>query len=428
MHTVVMWLVIIFLGVLGGESSARDLEEILKQKGVLSEKEVSESRAEPSVAPALPDWVKKLTLSGDIRVRNETFFRDGDPDRIRQRFRLRLGAKAAVNEETEIGMKLASGDGDDPISNNQTFTDVFTFKEINITNGYLKLAPAKSLGMARPYVTLLGGKFDTPTYVPTKLVLDGDLTPEGFFEALHLVSAKEGFLRLLQVNLGQWVAQELSKRGDGAIFVFQAVGGMAFSDRVSANVGVGDYVFHKPSTIAGARNTSDKLVVTNKVVLADGSRLGGRKIDPAKDGQIAALVSDFNLLNAGTDFTVDTGSARWPLKLFGDYVRNTGAEGGQDTGFEVGAGIGAVKEPKDLNFVYAYERLETDAVMSTITDSDFGRDGATNTQGHILQLNYVLLKGLQFSSTAFITEPIENVAGRNSKTDYRWQVDLIAKF
>ena len=139
-------------------------------------------------------------------------------------------------------------------------------------------------------------------------------------------------------------------------------------------------------------------------------------------------MSDFNLLNAGTDFTVDTGSARWPLKLFGDYVRNTGAEGGQDTGFEFGAGIGAAKEPKDLNFVYAYERLETDAVLSTITDSDFGRDGATNTRGHILQLNYVLLKGLQFSSTAFITEPIENVAGRNSKTDYRWQVDLIAKF
>lgn len=428
MHAVVMWLVVILLGVLGGESSARDLEEILKQKGVLSEKEVAESRAEPSATPAVPDWVKKLTLSGEIRVRNETFFREGDPDRIRQRFRLRVGAKAAVNEETELGFKLASGDGDDPISNNQTFTDVFTFKEINITNGYLKVAPAKSLGMARPYVTLMGGKFDTPTYVPTKLVLDGDLTPEGFFEALHLVSEKEGFLRLLQVNLGQWVVQELSKRSDGAIFAFQAVGGMAFSDRVSANVGVGDYVFHKPSTIAKARNTNDKLVVTNKVLLADGSRLGGRKIDPTKDGQIAALVSDFNLLNAGTDFTVDTGSARWPLKLFGDYVRNTGAEGGQDAGFEFGAGIGAVKEPKDLNFVYAYERLETDAVLSTITDSDFGRDGATNTQGHILQLNYVLLRGLQFSSTAFITEPVENVAGRSSKTDYRWQVDLIAKF
>jgi len=73
-------------------------------------------------------------------------------------------------------------------------------------------------------------------------------------------------------------------------------------------------------------------------------------------------------------------------------------------------------------------RLETDAVVSAFTDSDFGRDGGTNTEGHILQTGYTLTKNLSFVSTAWITEPVNNVSGRSSDTDYRWQVDLLAKF
>jgi len=428
----VIWGVAV-LGTLAGSAAARELEEILEDKGVITNKEAAESRAAReksggAVAPALPDWVRKVTLFGDIRVRNESFFREDDPDRVRQRFRLRVGARVAVNDETEIGMRLASGDPDDPISNNQTFTDVFTFKKIAISNAYLKLAPSKSIGASRPYATLMGGKFDVPVYFPTRLVFDGDLTPEGFFEAIDVVRAREGALRTLQMNLGQWIFQEISKSSDGVIFAFQGVAGFAPGRGVVANVGIADYLFHKPSAIATARNTNKLLVVTNRVRLADGSVLGGRKIDPAVDGAIAGLVSDFNLVNVGTDATVATGVPGWPLKIFGEGVINTKAKGSDDTGFQVGAAIGSAKEPGDVSLSYAYQRLETDAVLSTFTDSDFGRDGGTNSKGHILQLNYVLLKGLQFTTTAWITKPVASVAGRNSNTDYRWQVDLTGKF
>lgn len=411
----------------GYEQLRQEVERLKAQ--VRAGEEAEKQRAEAkSAAPALPEWVKKITPFGDLRVRNESFFRDGDPDRVRQRFRLRLGAKVAVNEEAEVGFRLASGTADDPISNNQSFTDVFTFKDLAISAGYLKVAPAKSVGTARPYFTLMGGKFDVPFYAASKLVWDGDATPEGFYEAIHVVSEKEGLLRQLQLNFGQWVFQEISSRSDGAVFAFQGLVGLAPSDRVAVNLGVADYVFHKPSTIATERNSNLSLVVSNNVRLEDGSILGGRRIDPTKDGLIGAFVSDFNELNVGADVTMKTGMPRWPVKVFGDYVVNTEAEGSDDTGFVAGAGIGNTKEPGDLNFVYAYERLETDAVVSTFTDSDFGRDGATNTKGHILQLNYVLLKGLQFTSTAWITEPVEGVTGRNSNTDYRWQVDMMAKF
>jgi hypothetical protein len=230
------------------------------------------------------------------------------------------------------------------------------------------------------------------------------------------------------MNLGQWIFQEISKSSDGAIFAFQGVAGFAPGGGVVANVGVADYLFHKPSAIAAARNTNKLLVVTNRVRLADGNVLGGRKIDPAVDGPIAGLVSDFNLVNVGADVTAETGIPGWPLKTFGEWVINTEAKGSDDTGFQVGAAIGSAKEPGDVSLSYAYERLETDAVLSTLTDSDFGRDGGTNSKGHILQLNYVLLKGVQFTTTAWITKPVDSVAGRNSNTDYRWQVDLTGKF
>jgi hypothetical protein len=170
---------------------ARDLADILQEKGVISASEAAEARAalapekmeadEPakekeqaatektvSTVPALPERVKMVTLSGDIRIRNEVLFQKGTEDRVRQRFRLRFGVKAKPSDEIETGFKLASGNPDDPISNNQTFTDEFTPKDVKIANAYIKLTPYNSIGLDRigfdrPWLTAMGGKFDQLT-------------------------------------------------------------------------------------------------------------------------------------------------------------------------------------------------------------------------------------------------------------------------
>ncbi|MGH7820230.1 MAG: putative porin, partial [Candidatus Binatia bacterium] len=183
-------------GLASGVANARDLEDILEEKGILTDVEANEGKAArersaPAIPP-LPDWLQKVTFSGDVRVRNESFFRKGDSDRVRQRFRLRLGAKAKLGSETELGLRLASGNPDDPISNNQSFDDTFDYKSINVTNAYLKLAPAGTFGWSRPYLTLIGGKFDVPTYHATRMMFDGDLAPEGFFESLRIVESASG--------------------------------------------------------------------------------------------------------------------------------------------------------------------------------------------------------------------------------------------
>lgn len=438
---------------------ARDLEDILKDKKVIDAGEANEVKAAKEKAqapslPQLPDWISKVTLNGDVRIRNEAFFRKGDPDRDRDRFRLRFGAKAKPNDETEVGIRLASGASSDPISNNQTFTDTFSFKSINIANAYVKLSPASSFGWTRPYFSVMGGKFDVPTYIATNLLFDRDLTPEGFFETFKPVESTDGVLRGLSLNLGQWIYQENANTGEGIVYAFQGLANLALGGGVFANLGLGDYKFDKASTIAGARNKNTDLNITNFVRLSDGTIVGGRRIDPTKfgpkkdgfaapttdmDGKvvpgkaitITGFTSDFNVLNFGGDVTIATGMPAWPVKVFGDYIINTdakGAGGSDDTGYQVGAGIGGEKDPGDFNFTYAYQHLETDAAISAFTDSDFGRDGGTNTEAHMLKVTYVLVKNLSLVSTAWIDEPINAVSGRNSDTDYRWQFDVIAKF
>jgi hypothetical protein len=434
------------VAMLAGAAAARELEDILEEKGVITDTEAMEGKAAKEKKgvelPPLPDWLNKVKFSGDVRVRNEAFFREDDPDRIRQRFRLRFGAKITPTSESELGLRIASGTTSDPISNNQTFTDTFTFKTVAITNAYLKVLPAGTLGFSRSYFTLMGGKFDVPTFHPTRLQFDGDLTPEGFFEAVNLVQSADAPLRALQLNLGQYVFNENSKRGDSALFAFQGLTTFAPTDIVVVNLAVGDFRYQKESTIAAARNKNADLAITNTVDLSDGTRVGGTKIDPAKAGPgkdgkdaqgrpitITRFASDFNVIEAGGDVNVRTPSPRWPVRGFGNWLLNTEATGSEDTGWQFGAAIGPAKDPGDVSFSYAYQRLETDAVVSAFSDSDFGRDGGTNTEGHILQLSYMLpLKGLQLMSTAWITEPIRNVSGRNDHTDYRWQVDLIGKF
>jgi Putative porin len=439
-----VWLSALWL--LVSPASARDLEDILKDKGVLSPVEANEAKAAKekeqaatekavSAIPSLPEWVKMVTLSGDVRIRNESFFQSGTTDRIRQRFRLRFGAKVKPSDELEIAFKLASGNPDDPISNNQTFSDTFTFKDINIANAYIKLTPMESIGLERDWVTLMGGKFEVPMYKvpgPTQLVYDNDLTPEGFFEGLKAVDEKDGFLRGLSVNLGQWIIQEKSNSGESAIYAFQGLGTMAFGDML-LNLAVSDYKYNDPDSIAQAKNSNSSLFISNFTELSDGTIVGGKSVSPSTDAEgnpitLSRLVSGFNDLVVGGDLLIPTPDKRFPVRVFAGYVRNTEANTSADQGYKGGFTIGSTKNPGDITFSYQYEYLETDAMISAFSDSDLGRSGGTNTKANILQAGYVLTKHLSLLSTAWIDKPINNVSGRNSNTDYRWQVDVLAKF
>ena len=368
--------VLVWLGS-AGQSSARDLEEILKDKGLLNDKEAMEARQKEgantaSTSPSLPAWISKITPFGDVRVRYEGFRRSGDPDRDRFRTRLRVGAKVGLTEETEAGFRLATGNPDDPISNNETLTDSFKPKNINLSTAYLKIAPAASFGLTRPIATFLGGKFDIPLFRPSESVFDSDLTPEGFHEMFRLLDSQSGFLRSVELQGAQWSAKEVAAGSDAWIFGGQGIVRLKPASAIGVTLSGADYGFTNADLLAAERNTNSALTITNDVQLSDGTTAGGRKIDPQKLGpnkngldaagkpiRIVGFTGGFNILDVASRLDFDTGLASWPLAVFGDYAKNSEAKGGEDTAFAGGLEVGICKKRGDVLGSYSYTRKET---------------------------------------------------------------------
>ena len=113
---------------------------------------MAQAKEENWAAPnTLPDWASRITLFGDVRVRNESRFYSGDnsveifdfnefndenydlrgltqPPLLntresrenRLRVRARFGLQAALTDTWSAGLRIATGSSDSPVSTNQT--------------------------------------------------------------------------------------------------------------------------------------------------------------------------------------------------------------------------------------------------------------------------------------------------------------------
>jgi hypothetical protein len=151
----------------------------LRVKGVITEAEyrqaLEEAKSQDKRVVAavkkeakVPDWLSRTSLSGDLRFRHEGFYNattaDNQPTRNKERVRARLGANINVSEELQGRLRLVTGDANDPISTNQTLSDLFTRKAVNVDWAYFTLSPWKSLGLdavtglKRPPFSIAAGK------------------------------------------------------------------------------------------------------------------------------------------------------------------------------------------------------------------------------------------------------------------------------
>src|SRR5688572_6281349 len=113
----------------GHAQSADALIDKLVEKGILSSREAQDLREETekgfnaayAVKSGMPDWVTGMRINGDLRARGDIFFADNPAfiDRTRFRYRARLGFTAVIQDNFEVGLRLATGAiGANPISRN----------------------------------------------------------------------------------------------------------------------------------------------------------------------------------------------------------------------------------------------------------------------------------------------------------------------
>ena len=334
-------------------------------------------------------WAERTRWTGDVRYRFEHIEAEDAADRDRSRIRARTQLLSQVSDTMKVGIGLATGSAD-PVSANQTLGNGGSSKEIN-----LDLAFFEWTGIAD--TAIVAGKFSNPLYRPgiSNLMWDSDWRPEG-------VSFNYDNGTLFALGIGTWLESDSNKLQQE--FSFGAQGGFSipFGNDMTLTTGAGYFEFDtagKPS------------------FFGDGA-FYGNSFDPAS----RTYLLNYQELQAFAEISLSLLDR--PLVLFGDYVYNSAADD-DNTGYAVGASYGEARSRGDWKISYMYKRLEADAVLGLLTDSNFG-GGGTDASGSRFAGTYAFDDNWNFQLTYLRNET--GLSAGNRRDYDRLQLDLSVRF
>ena len=321
--------------------------------------------------------------------------------RTRLRFRLRVELEARVTERLKVGVRLASNEGSNPVSGNVALGRAFAPRIMALDLAYVDWTAA-------PGVRLLAGKFPNPLYrsmggARSQLLWDDDLTPEGLAQTITPITRKSGAVRRLAVHLQQWSLQEFASETDSWMLGGQAVLDLAPRHGMALTLAGGYYGFANVERLARAVNSNNLLIVTNGVVLRDGTVVAGGvplTVDPAKP--VDRFATDFGLLHGAATLGIQDAIGRTDLQLAGESVVNLKVDR-ERLGVQLTAGATGFLPRAMLSLAWVH--LERDALLSMFSYSDLGR-GGTNQQGWILTVQYRATSPVTFALKEHYLRPI----------------------
>jgi hypothetical protein len=355
-------------------------------------------------------WVDTLKFNGDFRLRHESFFNKtaGAKDRDRERFRLRWGAVATIQDFT-VGMRLASGTGEQ-VSTNQTMGTSFSQKSIFIDQAYL-------MWKAHESINLIGGRMPNPfwrTYA-SDVMWDDDINPEGY--AIQFDRVLTDRVSLFYNTAALPLNENSTIEADPWLFGNQLGTRLKATEDLKFNVAAELYT-----------PINEKLASLAPNVQQEGN---------TRVGAGPQLGTAFRIFQFTSEAVFHAGPV--PVSVQGDFIRNT-----QETierganGYQTGAVFGKAKSAGTLELAYFYKYLQTNASFADFADSDFG-NGGTNRKGHIMWLAYAPRDYVQLRVKYFLTRRLNpfltttgvpvTPAGTPQYSDInRLQADIVVKF
>jgi hypothetical protein len=342
-------------------------------------------------ADSLAQEKSRLSFSGDIRYRNETFEVEFvDRNRNRDRVRARLNANYRVNDTLTGVFGIATG-GADPRSSNQTLTDQNSRKDFELDLAYVQWAPHADW-------RITAGKQRYSWQRAPSMFFDGDVNPEG----ISVNYSKGG---LFGGVFYDWLAERALS--------FSNVTSGTNTDSILYGAQLGYRVPISDSlklTVAGTYFNFDGVQGYNP--LFGGSAFGNTTTTSAAvcsrtlAAGTACLLSDYDILEGFADLTATV--AGQPLRVFVDYAQNTEAVvnplAGEklDTAMALGVSYGAASAtPNTWEFGVLYQQIEKDALFGQLLDSDFG-DGNTDTDGFVIRGGYTVARNWTVNATLFL--------------------------
>ena len=418
-------------------------DEIAKQvaqqvKPEVTQQVVQEAKAEQwGVPAALPDWVGRVRLFGDVLLREEGLLYDGNnahdqffnyyainqagsiakagqsaflddnETRVRFRGRVHLGLEDEVTDSVTAGIRLATGNTTDLVSETQTVDGSASY-QFGLDELFIRVDERNSQRF--PYLTAEVGRFQNPYETPTNLIFHNDLTFTGA-AATYRLGLGDGSPDQSDVFLtvGGQPLQEIQ---------FSPQDKWLFAGEIGTNLRWGEAqhlrvagAFYDYFNVTGRFNPVGSPGLYNYTA-PQFMRYGNTVFDIANGADptsnLFAYASKFRLANANATYAIGLGRYQlsWTLdgvKNFGynynDIIARTGVApasvrrnlGGQT---EVAFGYPTVLDRGSWKATVGYRYLQGDAVMDAYTDSDFHYFGGTNARGYYVVLDYALASRL----------------------------------
>ncbi len=461
----------------------------------------------------VPDWVNRMHFYGDFRFRYEDdLFPSGNDatgafpnfnaintgapydvssgninfppqlnvnqNRNRFRIRARLGVLADLGQGFTIGIRLATGENDSPVSENQTLGGAnngtqggnFSKYAIWLDRAYLSYKPVLEGDLA---LNFEAGRFDNP-FFSTNMIWNDDLGFDGL-AALATYHADDGIAPFLTAGIFpvyntdfNFASNQPSKFSSHNKWMYgvQAGTDWKFNDDYAAKIGVAEYLF---TNIAGKLSSPCDVYSAADQCSTDADRpsfaqngntymalrdivpttgTGGNNNGTTNQYQYFGLASGFSELAFTGEFDVNNFDPT-DIWLVAEYVHNlafnkqnidskavnnrgstsvsatAGTFDGGNNGIYVNANIGLkqLTQRWDWNAMLGYKYIQSDAVVDGFNDSDFGL-GGTNLKGYIVGANIALGTNvwvrLRYMSA-------DSIVGPPYKSDV-FQFDLNGKF
>jgi len=376
------------------QSVAESSEQaVAKTEDVIDAKVDEAVTQQVSEKMAAVSWAERIRWSGDFRYRYENIDYAHKDDRNRSRIRARTHIEADLMPTLKVGVGLATG-GDDPVSSNQTIGGGGSSKDIKLDLAYFNWSGLQD-------TNLIGGKMKNFLERPGKkgLQWDDDWRPEGLGGIWN-----NG--KFFAQGLGTWLEGDSN---NGTTFAWIAQGGVNLKVGETGNLMLGGG--YAEFDVAGLQP-----------LYGDPENFYGNSF--VRNPVTGELVYkyDYHVFEAFAEYSFKLGGRS--MLLFADFVHNTDA-GENDTGYLFGATYGSTKKQGDWELSYFYEKLEADAVVGLLSDSDFG-DGGTNAKGSVFSGTYAFSSNWNFKASYFLNEILIDT---DDPEDYnRLQLDLNFKF
>jgi len=376
------------------------------------------------VPGALPEWLTRTRIFGEVTLREEGIFYDKDNvansylnlyqinqaggieaagenaflqtsgDRLRFRGRAKLGIESDLSDSITAGMRVVTGNTSDLVSETQTLDGTAPYA-FGLDELYVRLD--ERTAQRFPWLSLVGGRFLNPYETPTDLIFHKDLTFTGAAATGRLGFGAGGPDQSnVFFTVGGNQLQEIEFSSQDKWLVAAELGTVLRSaEGQSLRFAGGFYDFFN---VTGRLNPADEPGLYNYTApafLREGNTVFNIANSTNPDTQLFAYASKFRLGNLNATYTVPVGRYAIGMKL--DAVRNFGfnwrlveSEVGsyvkpRTKGYqaEVSFGTPTVLTAGAWRATVGYRYLQSDAVMDEYTDSDF-HFGGTNAEGYYL--------------------------------------------